>query len=328
MDRAIKPPPAYQRPLPSPSIVISTFGVQSREPSRLGPVLALLSERFRSGDGPAVVERARFIDGAGWENEVFIAYWLQHDDFDHWFSGLRPWWDALDRETADVGVWREIVHVPTSRFENIFSSPDFSVGTGRLVPGSVGPIQANGYWGSMRQRLAIAATDPLRGSGHIPGAATQPEATRGRRVTVQAPRNLAIIRSGQDTSRCAPDERAEYEAAILPVLGAGMDYLRDHPDKSGCVCSRFLQELDPTGHPTARSFGYAMFLSLGDLERWSAEHPTHLAIYHRFSAFAKRRGPGLKLDLWHEVAVVEPEHAPFEYVNCHSATGLLRLTSR
>jgi aldoxime dehydratase len=323
MPSSAKPPPAYQRPLPSPSVVISTVGVQGREAAHLTPALTLLADELRRSDGPAVVERARFIDRVGWENEVFIAYWLRREDFDRWFSRLLPWWDAPDREVGEVGLWREIIDVPSARIENIYSSPSFSVGTGRLVPDATGPIETHGYWGSMRHRLGAAATDALEGATPRPETEGDPEDTGSRRVRVDVPRNLAIIRSGQDTSRCAPDERAEYETSILPVLRAGMEYLRDHRQDSGCLASRFLQELDPTGRPTERSFGHAMFRSLGDLERWAERHPTHLAIYHRFSNFAKRRGANLKLDLWHEVAVIEPERALFEYVNCHAATGLL-----
>lgn len=322
-----KPPPAYQRPIPSPSVTISYLGVQSREMDQRAPSLARLSEALQQDSGPAVAERARFVDGAGLENEVFVAYWFERRDFDGWFSSLQEWWTAPGRHVGEVGIWREVISVPTSRFENIFSSPTFSVGTGRLVPSAVGPIDTHGFWGSMRQRLAAAAADPLQRSRPMPHASSDLDATRGRRVTVEVPRNLAIIRSGQDTSNSSPIERAEYENRILPVLGAGMEYLMNHPVETGCVSSRFLEELDPSGRPTAGSFGLAMFLSLGDLENWASSHPTHLAIYHRFSEFAKQRGADLKLDLWHEVAVIEPEQALFEYVNCHSATGLLRLVS-
>ncbi len=325
MNGPVAPPPAYRRPLPQASITISYLGVQAEDAVNLALPLAVLADALRKENGPAVVERARFTDGAGYENQIFIAYWLRRDDFDRWFSRLQPWWEAAEREAGAVGMWREVVSVPTARFENIFSSPVFAVGSGRLAPAAEGPIEAHGYWGSMRDRLAASADDPLSGSEQVIEMPRDGGATRGRRVAVSLPPNLALIRSGQDTSRCLGEERAEYEQLILPVLGKGMDFLRDHPGETGCVSSRFLQELDADGQPTARSFGHAMFLSLADLERWSETHPTHLAIFHRFSAFARRRGPDLKLDLWHEVAVPEAGHGLFEYVNCHAATGLLRL---
>lgn len=325
MNGSIPPPPAYQRPLPQASITISYLGVQAEDAANLAPPLAVLAGALREENGPAVVERARFTDGAGYENEVFITYWLSRNDFDQWFSRLQQWWEAAEHEVGAVGMWREVVSVPSARFENIFSSPVFAVGAGRLAPAAEGPIEAHGYWGSMRDRLAASANDPLSGSEQVLEPPRDGGATRGRRVAVIPPPNLALIRSGQDTSQCPEEERAEYERLILPVLGKGMDFLRDHPGEAGCVSSRFLQELDADGRPTARSFGHAMFLSLADLERWSETHPTHLVIFHRFSAFARRRGPDLKLDLWHEVAVPEAEHALFEYVNCHAATGLLRL---
>ena len=327
MDRAASPPPAYHRSLPVPSITISYFGVQARSALDMRLAIAKLSAALQEENGPAVVERARFIDGAAYESTLFIAYWLSRDDLDRWFARLQPWWDAADRESGPAGIWREVVTVPTARFENIFSSPTFSVGTGRLASSAVGPIETHGYWGSMRDRLAASVGDPLSGSEQVLEMPLDGGATQGRRVVVTAPPNLALIRSGQDSSRCPGEERDEYDRMILPVLGKGMDFLRDNPGETGCVSCRFLQELDADGQPTARSFGQAMFLSLADLERWSETHPTHLAIFHRFSAFAKRRGPDLKLDLWHEVAVPEAEHTLFEYVNCHASTGLLTLTS-
>lgn len=327
MNRAVSPPPAYQRVLPVTSITISYLGVQARSASDLASTVAKLSAALREASGPAVVERARFVDGAAYQNEVFIAYWLTKGDFDRWFAGLQDWWDAADRECGPDGIWREVVTVPTARFENIFSSPTFSVGTGRLASNSTGPIETHGYWGSMRDRLAASAQDSLSGSGSLLETSSDRAATHGYRVVVRAPSNLALIRSGQDTSRCSAEDGAEYDRLILPVLGEGLDFLRDNPGETGCVSSRFLQELDADGQPTSRSFGHAIFLSLADLERWSESHPTHLAIYHRFSAFAKRRGPALKLDLWHEVAVPEANDAFFEYVNCHASTGLLRLVS-
>ena len=70
-----------------------------------------------------------------------------------------------------------------------------------------------------------------------------------------------------------------------------MNFLRDNPEGTGCCSCRFMEEVEDDGQKSARSFGFAWFLTLGHLERWAKSHPTHLAIYNRFSAFAKKRGP-------------------------------------
>jgi len=72
-----------------------------------------------------------------------------------------------------------------------------------------------------------------------------------------------------------------------------------------------------------RSFGLAHFVSLQHLEDWAHSHPTHLRIYSEFLSMAKTMGDGLQLRLWHEVAVLPAHDQIFEYLNCHSGTGLL-----
>ena len=323
----VTPPPAYQRRLPSRSVTIAYIGLQAETAVDLAEPLGLLSQTLHGDDSPPVAEWARFTDGAAFENKVLIAYWPDRADFDRWSSNMPCRLLAFAQDGGAIGLWMEVVTVPTDRYENIFSTPTFAVGSGRLMPTDGVPTDMHGYWGSMRERLAVSERDALVGAE----ADLMPPAdlmrTRGRRISVQAPPNLALIRSGQDTSRCAVDERDEYDRLILPALREGMSFLGTHASETGCVSSRFMQEVDGGGRLTGRSFGHALFLSLADLERWSETHPTHLAIYNRFSAFARRRGPDLKLDLWHEVVVLEPEQARFEYANCHAGTGLLRLAT-
>ncbi len=326
---AIKPPPAWSATFSraESTLVIATYSAQAMDAADLEPFLSWVEEAIERDSGPDVSERARFTDAAGYVNEVRVAYWRDPQSFADWAASgiVSDWWEHPDRTSGPAGIWREVVAVPSNRFETIFSSPAITIGSRRIADDIEGPIEAHGYWGSMRDRLPVSRHDALLsafGEELLP-----PEGSRGtgRRIIVGAPANLTLIRSGQDTAQCPSDELAEYQDVIRPVLEKGMNFLRDNPEQTGCCSCRFMEEVEDSGETSARSFGFAWFLTLGHLERWAKSHPTHLAIYNRFSAFAKKRGPSLKLSLWHEVSVVPDGASTFEYVNCHDRTGLLGL---
>jgi aldoxime dehydratase len=106
-------------------------------------------------------------------------------------------------------------------------------------------------------------------------------------------------------------------------LTEGMNFLWDHLDQTGCCDLRFAEETGLGGAPLKKSFGLGYFLTLGHLEKWASTHPTHLAIFATFLTMAGDNGADLKLRLWHEVSVLATAGQVFEYVNCHSETGLL-----
>ena len=156
-------------------------------------------------------------------------------------SGFDAWWNDSVRVKDPQGYFREILTVPTNRFETI-STYNTQVGVARTGCPVVGPIREHNYWGSMRDRLQVSADDLLL-SAHgeqLPrlGAA----ATLGRRLRVNVPENLAIIRSGQDWTDCAGAELTEYNDSVRPALIEGMNFLRDHPDETGCCDLRFAEE--------------------------------------------------------------------------------------
>lgn len=104
-----------------------------------------------------------------------------------------------------------------------------------------------------------------------------------------------------------------------------MDFLRDHGEEVGCYSCRFMDVLDPVTAKADkdRTFGLAYFDDLASLERWCKEHPTHLAIFGGFFQYAGKLKGNVTLRVFHEVMVLEPEQQHFEYVACHSGTGML-----
>jgi aldoxime dehydratase len=184
-------------------------------------------------------------------------------------------------------------------------------------------VREHAYFGSMRHRIEAASVDPLAGSRQRLPSPVRREA-KGAFVRVAPPSNLAVIRSGQDWSRCAGEELQTYLDDVHPRLIEGMNFLRDHPEETGCCACRFMEERDEEGRTRSGSAGFAMFLSLQHLEAWSKSHPTHLAIFNSFHRMIQRHRNARGLRLWHEVCVLEADNRDFIYVNCHADTGLLR----
>lgn len=307
-------------------VVMCYLGVQSREPSDASDPIAALAGFLATSGGPDHVDRARFIDGDGEANEVLIGYWLDPTRYAAWCqaSGFDSWWHAPERASGAVGLWREVLDIPIARLETIGPiSRKYQYGIARAATNPGEPVPTHGYFGSMRDRLPVAATDTLMPDP--PGALGAPLMldSRGRRLRVRAPDNLALIRSGQDWTGCRDAERAMYVDKVHPLLEAGMAYLRDQPIESGCASCRFMTEATPMGEARTATFGLAYFVSLGHLEAWSKTHPSHLAIFRSFHELVRLTQASNKLKLWHEVSVVPAGGGVFEYVNCHARTGLL-----
>ena len=52
-------------------------------------------------------------------------------------------------------------------------------------------------------------------------------------------------------------------------------------------------------------------------------HATHLRLFQALLKMAEVYGGNLDRQLWYEVYTVPSESSEFEYLNCHSQTGLL-----
>ncbi|KAL7925561.1 heme-dehydratase domain-containing protein [Trichoderma austrokoningii] len=66
------------------------------------------------------------------------------------------------------------------------------------------------------------------------------------------------------------------------------------------------------------------FRSLKDIETWSSKHKTHHKIFHGAHAHSTKFGKTtFKFRSWHEMSVLKPGEVTFEYINCHSRTGMI-----
>lgn len=296
--------------------VMAYFGLQylGAEPPAVAAVLSWLSDRCIEASGPSHWDRARFVDGAGYDNIIMAVYWSDVAAFDRWLASVRDRW--LDPPSG-IGVFLEAVRPTQERYETLFSSLGRPEGVAVLADGLSGEVQEHGYWGGMRDRIALSQTCDLAPSGELR------ESRSGGRVRIHGHDNLCLIRSGQDWGDAEDDERQMYLTDVEPVLRQGMDFLRDNGREIGCYANRYVGASSREGEPLCKSYGMSWWRSLEALERWAESHPTHVAIFGAAMKYLSTRGPGAKLRLHHEVTVVRADEQLFEYAGCHGGTGLL-----
>ena len=323
MPRNWEPPaPAWQSSWEQQSdpLIAGYFGIQAREPALLD---AWAKEAFSAKCGPFAVEQGRHSGKGGTPDYLYVAYW-RRSQYQQWWPRARQWWNDGQRLNEGAGYWREVVAMPFERFETLHSTTE-PHGISVSADGMDGPILEHGYPGGMRDRIPLSAFHDLRAAGSFDTRLESRRTDGGRRVLVRPPENMCVIRSGQNWSYCTGAEKDYYLEKLHPVLLEGMRYLRDNPAESNCYSLRFVDKKDQRWGATEQSFGLGYSLDAHAFEEWAKSHSTHIAIFQGFLKMVDVFGPeNMKLRLWHEVTALPNEGCEFEYINCHSQTGLLR----
>src|SRR5215469_1045979 len=86
-------------------VVMAYFGVQYRDESDpTGAIKALkeIADAFDSYRGPGSLDRATYVDEAGFTNILNVGYWPDPNDFDDWFARHGAGWASGSR-TAHIG---------------------------------------------------------------------------------------------------------------------------------------------------------------------------------------------------------------------------------
>lgn len=307
-------------------VVMAYFGVQSKGAAMQGRACAALvqiSKSFAVANGPGHHDLAHYVDEAGHDNMIAIAYWSDPEAFAAWQATpeVANWWDDPARLTEGLGYFRELLTPHMAHYETMFNTPDRLEGIGVVMGGISDTIQEHSYWGSARDRIPLAQTDRLVPSGTLRLSADSP--APGQRVKVAGHAHVAVIRSGQEWADTDGKERELYLQDMEPTLREGMDFLRDQGNSIGCYTNRYMRHVDSTGRPTEKSFGLSYWHSLADMERWSESHPTHVEIFGAFMRYVQALNFQVKLRVYHEVTVLKPEEQSYEYINCHPKTGLM-----
>ncbi|AGW90312.1 phenylacetaldoxime dehydratase family protein [Cupriavidus sp. DF5525] len=285
-------------------------------------------DAFEREWGPDSFEEMRGIDERGAVNSVVVGYWTDltryslwkcHDPFNAWFS-------HSNRASEGVGYWRETLIVPVERFETIFSESIYRAGIACTKNSRLEPMFTAGYFGAMRDRIAISAIDPLSSPyGNIAPAASF-KGGPGQRVRIDVPTNLVSIRTGQFWQNAKDDQLDDYVTNLQPKLDSGVKYLQDNSEGTGCVSLRSLVNLDRQGNELMETSKHGYFLSLAHLEDWAASHKSHLDIFQHALAMRRKYGAARSVVTWHEVFAIGTTPS-FEYINCHADTGLLRFAN-
>lgn len=331
------PYPAWvaRHPTTVRQVVMAYFGVQYQGDAHAGAArhaLERITALLAGTDGAAHRETAHYVDEAGYDTLIAIAYWDDPQRHERWRSApaWQHWWNDPQRGGDGLGYFAEVLTPTIERYETLFSTPDRLEGIAVLAGQLSAPIQEHAYWGGMRDRIPLSQTDAM-----APLDALQLEASpdgaspaAGGRVRVTGQHNLALIRSGQEWTDTTGRERELYLEDMEPVLREGMDYLRDQGKPIGCFSNRYMTVLDDAGQPLQKSFGMSWWRSLAAMERWSESHPTHVAIFGTFMRIVQELNFDLKLRLYHEVSVAAADQQYFEYVNCHPRTGLLNAATQ
>lgn len=263
-------------------------------------------------------------DGPGETTEaIIVCYWLDATRHARWAqsSAFLKWFDDPARLNEPHGLWRECCKVPYDRHETVYSAPTYRIGLSRTPGAEIVPITMNGYFGAARDRMPISAIDPLDSPFRDLLEVSAPP-SQGNRVTVCAPHNTIVIRSGQFWEDAGAEQDADYQDNLRPKLMRGMDYLSAHKTQSGTLSLRNMTNLNPDGTLRRETSTYGHFLSLRHLEDWAKSHETHLDIYRHAIAMNRLYRERREVVTWHEVfALVGAPHAT--YVNCLPGTGLL-----
>jgi len=335
-DNFVPPFPAYCARFPTTmhNLVMATIGVQYRNLSENdGKGIEAIKNFITAAPDavrPSFWEVASVTDKTGAYNIAVLAYWPGAEVYRQWEcqSGFRSWWCSPERETEGHGWFQEILNPTIDRFETVFSNNASPEGAANMQEKISGEMEQHAYWGSMRDRLAAAQDDELKGQRGTEADGNPNGSARDRnsagRVRVPGRANLCVIRSGQDWSDTLPVERKLYLESIHPVLVKGMDYLRDQGRNDGCYSMNLWDVVDPETHKAdrKRTYGLGYFDDLASLERWSKTHQTHVNIFSGFLAYAKKLDNVLSLKLFHEVYVLEQDQQFFEYVGCHAESGM------
>lgn len=315
-------------------IGMACFGLQgaARDAGALRALLGQLRSSWAAG-GPDRHELARSFahpEGAapGLEETVCMTYWRDAARLREWMASpaFAGWRHAVLSHGARPGLFVELHCAKASDFETLFSTDRFEGLAAMADAPPVRGIREHGYWGGMRDRLPAAQTSDLEPHAALAVARSDaidlgPAGLRPR--VVLAPHDhLAVIRSGQDWTDTAAEERDHYLQHIEPALREAMDTLSRNGEPHGCYANRYLQHVEEAGEPLEKSFGLSHWRSLAHLERWAWTDPEHLRIFQRFLGMARKLGQ-TRLRLYHEVMVLAAQDQYYEYVGCAPRCGVL-----
>src|SRR4029077_14981704 len=97
-------------------------------------------------DGPGWTDRAAYVDEAGDDTVITIAYWDDPGRHERWSADARAMWLGDRHASGDAGFFLESVRPSTARFETLFSNDRLE--SAAPLPGTLrGEAGAPANWG-------------------------------------------------------------------------------------------------------------------------------------------------------------------------------------
>lgn len=305
-------------------VVFAQIGIQSKSLDHAAEHVGMMKKSFDLRTGPKHVDRALHQGADGYQDSIFLAYWDEPETFKSWVADpeVQKWWSGkkID-ENSPIGYWSEVTTIPIDHFETLHSGENYDNGVSHFVP--IKHTEVHEYWGAMRDRMPVSASSDLESPLGLQLPEPIVRETFEKRLKVTAPDNICLIRTAQNWSKCGSGERETYIGLVEPTLIKANTFLRENASETGCISSKLVYEQTHDGEIVDKSCVIGYYLSMGHLERWTHDHPTHKAIYGTFYEMLKRHDFKIELALWHEVSVLQSKDIELIYVNCHPSTGFL-----
>ncbi|HEX4407816.1 MAG TPA: phenylacetaldoxime dehydratase family protein [Xanthobacteraceae bacterium] len=317
------PVPRYSAAMPQTNVAVLFLGLQAKDAAALpaAGLAAFLKQSAAGAAAPVYIDEACYTDLQGYTHHVAALYWLDGAQFRAWLqSPAVDEWRTRAKTTPSVGLWWEPVVVDPVRMETI-TFKEFRRGFSGCPHMGLNSTDHTGYWGAARDRIPGAGDNLFEPTVTSSDPQDAEIAIAYRKV--QPLKNMCVIRSGVSWERCEGEQLKDYQQRIKPKLDAGMTYLRNNPRESGCFSLRQVECVSGDGAQLPEGYSLGAFVSMGHLEAWSKDHPSHLAIYTSALAARKKYQEKLQLHTYNEIFILDDGNPPFEYFNCHPLTGLL-----
>jgi hypothetical protein len=146
------------------AMCVSFYGVQGPERGTVyrSQFFDWLRRTQDLSSAPTVVDHAAFSDANGLYTHIAALYWIDTEQRDGWTANphVGDWWNSAARLDEGVGYFKESLTIPLERQETLYWQ-DYPAGLSRSPEVAVYPTPYCGYYGAMRDRLPLAAVDPL-----------------------------------------------------------------------------------------------------------------------------------------------------------------------
>ncbi|KAH0138904.1 hypothetical protein KCU67_g15337, partial [Aureobasidium melanogenum] len=233
--------------------VYGVFGVQHRS-SLTDSKKAIINELHKlltasAGRVDMLVDESHNLEAEDKPHATtFVAYWLDVKRYKSWAasSSVRQFWDNL---SADAGVWREIMTVPTSRYM-FAANQDLRWGLTSLIE-KLRASNDEGYWGVYRHRIGSkddTFTSPYVTASRAKNAPNNrildipPKGPRnlndiriGRVRVDDIPDNICLVREGQRQPNVAQEELGLWLEKVAPHARSWIEHLDSHREKNGVL---------------------------------------------------------------------------------------------